>query len=373
MNIIFFTPTLFCPAFANSQNIVLVRLFEAYRPISHLEIFPPFDLLLPDRTITIDIPVKVNVEAGQIRMSKIFPTKNTKDKNSPFIISHRLSIRGHNSMTLHVTEFKSRRQYHGSVLLSVAKNDSLEIINKVPLFNYIEDVVASEAPIKAPLEMLKAQAILVQTILSLSSGNGIIGDSTQSQCYLGASLENEKIADAVKSVLGKKLYYKNTPIIAYYHSTCAGGTSDGAQFFHLTQRHLPYLKGVTCRYCQKSPFWKTTSTQIPREQFIKVFGRGMPEIITQDNADRPLALKLSNGEIISGYDFWMRLGQNFGWDKAPGTRFKLSVGKSGDYIIESTGAGHGVGLCQWGACGLAEQGKSYPEILQYFFPGCKIY
>jgi stage II sporulation protein D len=75
---------------------------------------------------------------------------------------------------------------------------------------------------------------------------------------------------------------------------------------------------------------------------------------------------------MSGYDFWIKLGQSFGWDKAPGTRYSLKQGKDKDIIIESTGAGHGIGLCQWGASSLARNGKNYKEILEYYFPGCEV-
>jgi stage II sporulation protein D len=65
------------------------------------------------------------------------------------------------------------------------------------------------------------------------------------------------------------------------------------------------------------------------------------------------------------------MGQKLGWDKVPGTRYAISC--SPDFVtLTSTGAGHGVGLCQWGACGLARLGKSYLEILRYYFPGTDV-
>ncbi len=235
-------------------------------------------------------------------------------------------------------------------------------------WQYVEGVVASEAPIQAPLEMLKAQAVLVQTLISQGRQADIIGDSTQSQCYLGASLVNENITQAVRSVFGKQLYYKNKPIEVYYHSTCAGGTGHGARFFNLSGGSYPYLNGVVCKNCQSSPFWKTTSSHIPHYLFTQKFGDGIPNIVESDATNRPQTLELKNGKRISAYNFWMLFGQKFGWDKCPGTRFNFSKDSSGDFVIKSIGAGHGVGLCQWGACGLAKQDKSYLEILQYYFP-----
>lgn len=91
-------------------------------------------------------------------------------------------------------------------------------------------------------------------------------------------------------------------------------------------------------------------------------------------AGRPTAVSYSfNGHQLrtTGYQFWLHLGQEFGWDKAPGTNFSLRE-ENGQVVIKSRGAGHGVGLCQWGAIGLAKQGRSYRAILSAYFPGTTI-
>ncbi len=353
----------------NNKNVISVRLFEAYRPLPEIQILPPFDLLLPDRCITIVTLAKARVEHGKICLRKNDP------QALPIILSaNKLCLSGHNGkpLLLTMTVGKAPRQYRGNLLLSLDPEGCLDIINKVALPDYIEGVVTSEAPLSAPVEMLKAQAILAQTIISYGRSTHIIGDSTQSQCYLGSSLCSEKSRAAVLSVKGQQLCYKGLPIMTYYHSTCAGGTSNGATYFHLAANKLPYVSAVVCQHCRNSPFWKTTTNRIPHDLFAKEFGSSLPTIIKCDKADRPLLVELSNGEMISGYDFWIRLGRAFGWDKAPGTRFKLLAAANGDCIIESTGAGHGVGLCQWGAAELAKEGKTNREILRYYFPACEV-
>ena len=62
------------------------------------------------------------------------------------------------------------------------------------------------------------------------------------------------------------------------------------------------------------------------------------------------------------------MGQELGWDKVPGTRYKF-IPSAENIEVDSTGAGHRVGLCQWGASELARRGKSYKQILQYYFQG----
>jgi stage II sporulation protein D len=81
---------------------------------------------------------------------------------------------------------------------------------------------------------------------------------------------------------------------------------------------------------------------------------------------------MGNGKTIDGYQFWLKLGQKFGWDKVPGTRFSLLDNGNGQVVFSSTGAGHGVGLCQWGAVGMAKEGKTYQQILEFYYPGCKV-
>jgi len=365
---------------AQDGGTVAVRLFETYQPKS-IGIEPPFALLSESSRSKIDIPCTASAKNGRICLE----SRKKRDyqglgdiQSSVLAISSQLSIRevDHKGISLYVdlaNPSHRNRKYHGMITLNLHKDGTVNVINKVSHRDYVTGVVASESPKDAPYEMLRAQAVLVQTLLARQKGGDLLGDSTQSQCYLGASLETPLTRPAVASVWGENIYYKDLPINVYYHSTCAGGTSNGAKFFHEKNRNLAYLAEIPCKNCFESPFWKPTITEISGPLFAKVFGNDLPRIIESDYTGRPLSIKLANGKTMTGYDFWIRLGQHFGWDKAPGTRFKLKAAENGNIIVESTGAGHGVGLCQWGAVGLAKQGKSYKEILRYYFPGCVIH
>jgi len=358
--------TLLIPCFAINKQTVTVRLFEAHRPLRSLKLYPPFEIVGPDINTKITFPVLATVQENKICLNKITPERTAIARSSSFL------IRGINSGLITVASPSSQRRYCGTIILLPDKDNSLNIVNRVPVIDYIKGVVASESPVGACPEMLKAQAVLCQTLLDHQKSSNIIGDSTQSQCYLGASLERPATSNAVDSVKGKMLYYNGLPIKVYFHSTCAGGTSNGAQYFRLPAQTAPYLHAVICNHCCHSPFWSPTQRQMCGPVFAKVFGTGLPQIVKQDYTGRPLLLKLASGRIMSGYDFWIKLGQNFGWDKCPGTRYKLKQTVNGNIIIESTGAGHGIGLCQWGANELAKEGKTYQQILQYYFPGCEL-
>ena len=96
-------------------------------------------------------------------------------------------------------------------------------------------------------------------------------------------------------------------------------------------------------------------------------------MVASDRSGRPTEMKYP-GSISqeTGYMFWLKVGQRLGWDNMPGTRFAVKKLASGNIELRSNGAGHGVGLCQWGACGLAERGLTYKQILNYYFPGSKL-
>jgi stage II sporulation protein D len=173
----------------------------------------------------------------------------------------------------------------------------------------------------------------------------------------------------VEQVWGKSLVYKGSAITPYYHSTCGGGTSSAEGILPQTP---PYLQAVDCQFCRQSPFWKVKQALIPQKVFARLCFSGIPVVEQLNQQDRPLLVRFPNGKQLSGYRFWLAIGQNFGWDKVPGMRYKLD-GISGQQVsIESNGAGHGLGLCQWGAAELAKQGQSWRQILRYYFPQTQV-
>jgi stage II sporulation protein D len=247
-------------------------------------------------------------------------------------------------------------------------------MNTVSSLRYVESVVGSETPTNWPLEALKAQAVLTQTRLKTRRPGTPLGDSTQSEVYHGLEPITPAVQDAVHAVWGKTLTHQGHPATVFYHSTCGGRTSPASWFrpHNPDFTEKPYLTTVRCTTCGASPFFTPTTHVIPAARFRQAFKGLHPQVVEEDAAGRPVAVRLTETETLSGYAFWLRLGQSFGWDKAPGTQFSLKHLENGGIQITSRGAGHGIGLCQWGAAGLARQGKSYQEILSHYFPGTKI-
>lgn len=351
------------PAFAREAQ-VQVLLFKAHLPIERLYFAGPLRILQP---------------AGQSLGKGLYELSHD---SSGFKISAAnssgfapLIIRGQKIEFAPACDYlsvgyrkESMRRYHGKILVSM-EGSKISCRNLVLMRSYVDSVVGSETRIEFPLEALKAQSVLIQTAMLRYKKGDELNDSTDKQAYLGANYERAEVLQAVRQTWGQTLFADNRPLPIYFHSSCAGSTSS-SELFTGKRPELPCDKAVSCNYCTRSPFWQTKISRIPRKVFVARFPEGMPKVLSKDIAGRAMLVKYANSGLEeSGYQFWLKVGQRLGWDKMPGTRFELSTNSSGELILSSTGAGHGVGLCQWGACGLAKEGKNYQFILNYYFPG----
>lgn len=353
------------PALADIPPRVKIRLFESHAPASRLAVDGPFRIVQPRLQVVPPGKYFFVADGRSICLQSAFKNRSFR------LVAKRFSLNSDDGIAMQYSTSKLRR-YAGTIDVSNVRG-MLEVQNSVPTRDYIMSVVGSESNPIFPVESLKAQAILTQTRVYKTRPEDVVGDSTQQESYFGMDYVSPAVRTAVDAVWGQILTCNGQPIQIFYHSTCAGGTSDAAKIFGSGASNLPYMRCVPCRFCQSSPFWKPTVTYVPRAEFLRQFD-SLPEFNSVDCAKRPVALTIRKGEKAidtSGYQFWIKFGQKFGWDKAPGLRFKLTA--KGDRIeVESTGAGHGVGMCQWGAAGMAERGKTCAQILNFYFPGTKI-
>lgn len=280
------------------------------------------------------------------------------------------------------TSRNAHAHHYRGLLRLTASGGRLQLVDEVDTRSYITSVVGSESLVDFPLEALKAQTVLATTVLAASGahggsingigiGNGNIGDSTELQAYLGSDYERPRVQKAVSAVFGEILSNGRTVKPVYYHSTCAGGTSTAAVFTGAASEGKDTVK---CSYCSRSPFFKELRVTIPLSRLRDKLGFLPEQILTRDAQGRPLkvlVLRSGRQDTISGYDLWLKLGAAFGWGEVPGLRYHFEK-TPGNLVFISSGAGHGVGMCQWGATGMARTGKSYKAILNYYFPGAKV-
>ena len=261
----------------------------------------------------------------------------------------------------------------------VRKAKGFLLINQVDLEDYVKGVVPAEVNSTWHPEMLKSQAVaartyaLYQQMLSATREYDVVA-TVQDQVYRGKYGIDASVQQAVEATRGLVITYQNAPIYAAFSSTAAGLTEDA---MNVWSKDLPYLKGVECPFDLESPFyqWKAsfkidTLEQNLRQQGFPVGAIATLTPVTFSRAGRVATIRIlhSEGELVlRGED----LRKAIGYSLVPSTQFTVdSVGS--DIILSGYGAGHAVGMCQWGAKQLAELGYSYSTILNYYYPGTEL-
>ena len=245
------------------------------------------------------------------------------------------------------------------------KGKGFLVINQADLEEYVKGVVPGEVNSSWHPEMLKAQAVaartyaLYQQMLSAARDYDVVA-TVQDQVYKGQ--ERRRCGGVAGSGRdpGLVLTYQNAPIYAAFSSTAAGLTEDAVNVW---SKDYPYLKGVECPFDLESPFYHWTASfrldkleQSLRQQGFAVGTITSMEPLSFSRGGRVAKLRLvhSEGELIlRGED----LRKAVGYSIVPSTQFTIdSIGQ--DIVLSGYGAGHAVGMCQWGAKELAELG--YP-------------
>ena len=142
---------------------------------------------------------------------------------------------------------------HRSLGLSGQMQCVLSVINRLDRRHYVESVVGSETLPNWPAEVLKAQAVLVQTLLARRDPKMPLGDSTQCMLYEGSDYARKETVSAVSAVWNKCLLYKGTPIQVFYNPTCGGRTSSAFAVFGSAAKGFTYLPSVKCDFCKDAP------------------------------------------------------------------------------------------------------------------------
>lgn len=262
--------------------------------------------------------------------------------------------------------------YTGAIEVWKGQN-GLYVINEIPFEDYIKSVVLAEVGANWEMEALKAQAVVSRTYAVYqknANGNSYyhLTSSVLHQAYKGNSSDT-RIAYAVEKTSGEILTFNNKPIEAFYHSTAGDRTELPEEVFG---KSYPYLKSVEAS-CETSPYW-VWERNIPIseiEKSLNISGIKGIKIKSYTATGRTKELEIDIESEQTATIKSTELRKLLGWQKLPSTNF--SMVRDGDSIIfEGKGYGHGVGLCQWSALEMAKKGKSYKEILSFFYPGTEI-
>ena len=249
-------------------------------------------------------------------------------------------------------------------------------IETIPLEEYIVGVLAGEMPISFDLEALKAQAVASRSYalkrIEYNKNNDYdVVDSIMNQVYLdnnylkNAWLNNyvkniNKLRTAVNATIDEYLAYDNKVVDALFFSTSNGYTEDSQNIFDF---NCEYLKSVESPWDEDVSSAFITKKDIPLSTFYQKlnipYNKNLNiEIMKRSNTGRILLLKINN-VTFKGTDIYNKLSLR-------STDFTIEL--KGDYLtITTKGYGHGVGMSQYGALGMAKKGYKYDEILKHYY------
>jgi stage II sporulation protein D len=252
------------------------------------------------------------------------------------------------------------------------------LVNEVTLENYILGVLRGELPLKdVPVEAAAAQAIAARSYtlhyLARDRPHYDVDDTTLFQRYVGLKYapDDGNLRAGVRATTGLYLDHEGRPLKAYYHSTCGGHTTDVPT--GLGREPLAPMRGVKCDYCRASKYWRwstdLTDAEILRAADLKGSLRALRVTETgPGERAKQVAVTTEGNRFVQAGEFRLALGAS----KLRSTRILKLVRVEGGYHVEGAGWGHGVGLCQMGALGLAREGKSGKEIAAHYYPGATL-
>lgn len=331
-----------------------------------MKYIPNIDTKIPyiahyDNEEKIDDNIIVNNDVNEVKEnvnSSLYISKNVeKSVNTEHSNIDNTSVNNTtNSSVSEITVYRS----NGSVI-------------NLNMTDYLIGVVSSEMPASFNLEALKAQSVLARTYALKAKQTGKkLTDTVSTQSYIDMDqMKNKwgnsfntyynKIKNAVENTNGEYLNYNGNYIEALYHSTNNGKTESSLDVFG---NYYPYLISVSSEYDKNASSYLRTIN--------------MP----LDTISNKLGLNLNNDSVISilSYTDGGNIkeininGNNFSGKKVRellGLRsadFDISISDN-NANITTRGYGHGVGMSQYGANGMANAGYGYKDILSHYYPG----
>jgi stage II sporulation protein D len=238
---------------------------------------------------------------------------------------------------------KITRRYHGTLEIRPS-GESLLAILRLDRESAVASVVAAESLPDTPFEALKAQAVAARSYFVSGRGRHRefdFCDTTHCQFLRELPPANSAAARAVADTRNLVLAYNSHPFPAMYTRSCSGRTRTPAEL-KMSTTSYPYFS-VECSYCRNHPSRWSTS------------------LVHSD------AAALRNSDELSRVNHVRLLG----WGAVPSNDFVAK--ENGEYtLLEGTGFGHGIGLCQAGARAMALEGANYRDILNHYYPNTTV-
>lgn len=321
------------------------------------------------------------------------------------------------------------KRFRGTVEFKRHEEGNITVVNALSLQQYLYGVVPREMSADWHIEALKAQAVAARNYAIVNMNKHLeygfnVCTTTDCQVYGGYDSEKPSSNAAVDATIGQLIYYNGSPITAFYHSS-SGGYTENAE--NVWSGSLPYIKAVEDSFSEGSPNsnWQKVYTadeinSILAAQQINVGSIQSISIDTYTPTGRSLSMTITGARgstvlekeksrAVFGYDelkstmFTVETdadlfvissvgqpvqkiksatakaataGGQTALSEGPdmlriynGSQYATASGYPTRFIFNGKGWGHGLGMSQWGAKGMAEAGYSYVEILQYYYQG----
>jgi stage II sporulation protein D len=257
--------------------------------------------------------------------------------------------------------------------------DGLQVINEVELEDYVAGTLGGEIYSSWDPEALKAQAVAARSYaLHQRARNGTepyhVGAGTGHQVYGGVDVETPAVVAAVSATRGEYLAYQRRPILAVYHSASGGRTASSQEVWG---ESLPYLVSVKVEGEEESPdtYWRAAISGTKRGRALVSLGIQIGSVralrvVDRSRSGRALRVQIrgdTGSHMLEARALRVALGETV----IRSTLFEIRVA-DGKFVFAGSGYGHGVGMSQWGAQGMALSGSSYREILRTFYPGTSL-
>lgn len=307
------------------------------------------------------------------------------------------------------------RRFAGEILVTLDRSGGLTVINRVPVDRLLEGLVPAEIFPNAPMEALKAQAVVARGEVFAKIGTRHFLEpyqlcaETHCQVYSGVGAEHPRASQAVRATQGELLFLGPELVDSVYSAVCGGHSEDAHKVWNhppspalegrpdmppaeaarwsggLGERLSAWLEAEPEAYCRRSSYarkglfrWEKTIPAAEMERLVaavRPIGQVMSiQVLERGVSGRALVVRVagSQGDLVVQRELPIR--KLFGGLKS--AMFLVDPLLDAEQMVtgfrfRGGGWGHGAGMCQVGATGMAEQGHSYREILAHYYNGAR--
>lgn len=261
----------------------------------------------------------------------------------------------------------------------------LVVVATMPLEEYVQHVLMAESGDFQNAESLKAMAVAARSYAKRFRGQHVkegfdFCDTTHCQVFDWKKV-NERVRLTVEATAGEFLTYQGKEVAAYYHQNCGGTVAAAKEEWAGVSE--PYLLTHSDPYCVTSGGlkWEAVLTHEQIDRALRASGLQPPEawkaieISSRSESGRAHTVNFVGGNPprfpLSASSLRFAVDRALGWKNIRSDLYEIRNGAQ-DVIFSGRGSGHGVGLCQAGAEEMAREGKSYREILSFYYPGTEL-